>query len=97
MEHFSTAEGDRIRIECEPANERFAGGLALAVKARPSAPMIDGVLTSDAHADEIHSLFERGDAFRIVVRPAGDREPIVYEDCTLLSSSGKWTAERSDG
>lgn len=96
MQHFSTADGDRIRVECEQTGLSFADGLSLVVRRRPTAQMIDGVLTTDVHSDGLHELFARGETFHIRVRPAGGRETTVYRDCTLLSSSGKWIAATTD-
>jgi hypothetical protein len=41
--------------------------------------------------------FAREAEFRIVIAPVGSRERVVYEGCTLLSSSGKWTAREVVG
>ncbi|MFC6824955.1 hypothetical protein [Halopelagius fulvigenes] len=94
MKQFSTSDGDEIRVECEETDQSFSGSLSLVVSCDSDADvqLIDGVLTSSAHGDEIHSLFACEAEFRIIVESAGSGETIVYENCTLLSSSGKWTA-----
>lgn len=98
MKHYRTAAGDGIRVEFDRpgagAEATIADDLALAVSRGADDPSVDGVLTTSAHADAIHDLFDRGERFRIVVDPADDDGTIAYEGCQLLSSSGKWTARR---
>lgn len=96
MRHFSTADGDDIRVKCEREDRSFADDLSLTVRRRSTVQLIDGVLTSDAHGDDLHELFARGAAFRILLTPADARETTVFRNCTLLSSSGKWMTAKSD-
>ena len=98
MKQYRTAARDEIRVEFERAGPEVSidDDLALAVSCGTEAPPVDGVLTTSAHADAIHDLFGRGERFRIVVSPADAAGTITYEDCLLLSSSGKWTAPRCE-
>lgn len=94
MEHYSTADGDRIRIDCREPERSFADDVALAVSRDPDGGPVDGVVTTGRHADAVHELFRTGAAFDIRLAPADEGEETVFEGCTLLSSSGKWTASR---
>lgn len=73
VEQFSTAAGDRIRVDCAEPARSFDDDVALAVRRDPAASTVDGVLTTASHADVVHELFRVGATFRISVTPASTR------------------------
>lgn len=93
MEHYSTDDGDLVRVESEIGGYAFDDDLSLTVHSWSSDGPVDGVLTSATHGDEIHELYARGLPFSLTVRPAGTGEALTIDDCVFLSSSGKWVGK----
>lgn len=91
MDHYATAEGDCVRVTAAEADVAFVLDGSLTMDRSPVSGMVAGVVTTDAHADEVHDLFRTGTTFAIEVDPA-EGDSFRVEGCTFLSSSGKWNA-----
>lgn len=94
MQTYSTDAGDSIRIETADEERVLSTDLRVTVHTGAHRGRADGVITSAAHGDAIHDLFRREATFRIVVDPADGTDRRTFEECTLLSSSGKWVGRR---